>query len=114
MQKYLFASICLLFFACSAPDFNAVPADVIPKEKMVSILYDMHLAEGVVHIYPSQGDSNARRALGYYDLIYKKHGTSKEEFTKSYDFYVTHPVLMDSVYTRMIEQLNEKELLLRK
>ncbi|MES2689101.1 MAG: DUF4296 domain-containing protein [Bacteroidota bacterium] len=114
MQKYLFVSICILFFACSVPEYNTVPPDVIPKEKMVGILYDMHLAEGVIAIYPSKGDSNARRALGYYEIIYKKHSTTKEEFKKSYDFYIAHPVLMDSVYTNMIEKLNEKELLLRK
>lgn len=91
-----------------------VPADVIPQPKMQDILYDMHLAEGVIAIQPSQGDSNTRRALGYYDLIYRKHQVSKEEFKKSYEFYIQHPVLLDSVYTRMIEKLNETELLLRK
>lgn len=115
MQKYFFASICLtLFWACSVPDANTIPADVFPKEKMESILYDMHLAEGVIAISPTKGDSNARRALGYYDLIYQKHQVTKEEFKASYDFYIRHPVLMDSVYNNIIVRLSETESYLKK
>lgn len=115
MQKYLFASICLaLFFSCSVPDPNTIPENVIAQEKMEGILYDMHLAEGVIAINPSKGDTNARRALGYYDQIYKKHNITKEEFKTSYDFYIKHPVLMDSVYNDVIIRLSETESYLRK
>lgn len=114
MQKYLFAVICLLFFACAVPDKNTIPEDVIPKDKMERILYDLHMVEGIIAVFPTQGDSNAQRALGYYDEVYAKHQITKEEFVKSFDFYVKHPVLMDTVYTRMIERFNEEELLLRK
>lgn len=115
MQKYLFASICLLlFFACAVPDKNAIPDGVLKPEQMEAVLYDMHLAEGVVATVPHGADSNTRRALGYYQLIYKKHQVSEEQFKNSYQFYVQHPVLLDSVYGRVIEHLSVQESIIRK
>lgn len=115
MQKYLFAAITtVLFYACALPDKNQIPADVLSQHKMESILFDMHLAEGVVGNNPEKLDSNARKALGYYQMIYAKHQVSEEAFKKSFDFYTAHPVLLDSVYSHVIERLSLQENLLRK
>lgn len=115
MQKYLFIAICvLLFFACAVPDKNAIPEGVLKPEQMELVLYDMHLAEGVVATVPSGADSNARRALGYYQIIYKKHQVTEEQFKQSFQFYVQHPVLLDSVYGRVIERLSVQESIIRK
>ncbi len=115
MQKYLFVAISIvLFFSCSLPDANKIPADVLSKEKMEALLYDIHLAEGVIATTPTQADSNTRRALGYYEIIYKKHQVTETQFKQSYDFYTKHPVLLDSVYSRVIEKLSVQETILRK
>jgi hypothetical protein len=115
MQKYLFGAICLmLILACGKTDKNAIPPDVMNKEQMENILYDMHLAEGIVGYQSSGLDSNARKVLGYYEQIYKKNNLTKEQFIHSYDFYIQHPVMLDSIYSNIITKLSEQESLLRK
>ena len=115
MQKYLFGAICLiLILSCGKSDKNTIPADVLNKEQMESILYDMHLAEGIVGYEVRSSDSNARRVLGYYEQIYKKNNITKAQFNTSYQFYIQHPVMLDSIYSNIITKLSEHESILRK
>ncbi len=100
--------------SCSLPEYNQVPADVLSENKMQDILKDIHLAEGYLSINPSPGDSNLRKAKGFYELIYKKHGVTETDFQKSMDYYCEHPVLLDSVYSKLIINLSEMETNLRK
>lgn len=115
MRKYLLAGICTaIFFACSAPDRNAIPQDVMNKQLMESVIFDMHVAEGVITTEKMQGDSSHRKVLGLYQKVFKKYGITQEQFYKSYDFYVQHPVLLDSIYNNIISNLSEQESLYRK
>ncbi|MBW7844775.1 MAG: DUF4296 domain-containing protein [Bacteroidia bacterium] len=115
MQKYLFLFINLvLFVACAPKENNVVPADVISQETMQQILTDMHLAEAMAARNQESADTVAARALGYYEKIYTKYKITESEFMKSYDFYTQHPVLLDSIYSKMIDELSIKEAFLRK
>jgi hypothetical protein len=115
MQKYLFVTICLaLFAACAPTDKNKIPNTVLSQEKMQAILYDMHLAEAIANKTQAPLDSVAGKALGMYQEIYSKHQVSEEQFKTSYDFYIEHPVLLDSVYSRVIDELSVQEAFLRK
>ncbi len=100
--------------SCSVPDKSADPAGALPKQKMEDILVDLHLAGGIISATPAQADSNARRALGYYKPIFAKHGTNETEFKKSLDIYTMHPIALDSVYSKVIERLTERESSLRR
>ncbi|MFN3445230.1 MAG: DUF4296 domain-containing protein [Bacteroidia bacterium] len=115
MQKYLFVAICaVMFCACSNPNQNQLPANVLTQQQMEAVLYDMHLAEGLLTTEPKGGDTTARRALGMYEQIYKKHNITPEQFKASYQYYTNNPVVFDSVYNKIIERLSVQESILRK
>jgi hypothetical protein len=114
VQKYLSLFILLLLFSCApVTEQQERPDSILPEEKMVNILSDMHLAEALVNATPHGGDTNTHRIIDYYGAIYTKYDVTKEVFQSSYDYYVYHPVLLDSVYSKIIIKLSDKETRLR-
>lgn len=101
-------------FACAPKtEKEKMPDTILPQQKMVDIIADMHLAEAIVVANPHGGDTNTQKVIDYYGFIYKKHNVSKENFKTSYDYYIHHPVLLDSVYSDVITKLSDKETKMR-
>lgn len=109
MQKYLFIFIITCCFISCAPPKEEIPADVIAQGPMAEIIADIHLAEAFNGLHPKKGDTSASVTLGYYEVIYKKHGITKPQFDSSYHYYIHHPVMLDSVYNQVIEILSDRE-----
>lgn len=106
-QKFLIIlfSIALLL-GCHKGE-GKIPEDILPKNKMVAVLVDVHLARAAFDFSVIQGDSITRTA--YYDYIYKIHNVSKKNFTKSFSYYTEHFELMEKVYQEVIIELSKKQ-----
>jgi hypothetical protein len=95
-----------LFWSCSGTGFNSV--DVIGKDKMADILYDIALAEAFVETYQFKDSSlNKDSALQKeIDLVLRYHGVEPSRFSMSYQFYQQHPkdfkILIDTANDRAI------------
>ncbi len=114
MQKYSTLLILLLFFACQpATENEKMPNDILHQDKMVSIMAEMHIAETMARNTIHLGDTNVQTVINYYNFIYKKNHVTEETFKKSYDYYMMHPVLLDSVYSEIITKFNERQLHLK-
>lgn len=100
----LLLSIALLF-GCHKKGDN-VPDGILPKEKMVAVMIDIHIARAAFDFSVIQGDSLNR--VAYYDYIYKIHNVPKEQFIKSFNYYTEHPELMQKVYQEVIIELSKK------
>ena len=74
---------------------------------------ELHIAETMARSTIHLGDTNVQTVINYYDFIYKKNNISAEIFKKSYDYYMRHPVLLDSVYSEIITKLSEKQMHLK-
>jgi hypothetical protein len=80
-------------FSCSRS--GRVPSDIIGREKMGAILFDIGMAEGHLESFyfrdsTANRDSLLRREL---DKVLAIHHVSQSEFRRSYDFYKTHPAI---------------------
>ena len=84
-----------------------IPKDVLPKDKMTSILVDVHLAEAAMTLNNSQRDT--AKVMEYYDFIYKNHNTTKKQFTESYNFYLANPELLNKIYDDVLIELSKKQ-----
>ena len=106
LQYIQFAFLMLMLWSCSGAGFNSV--DVIGKDRMANILYDIALAESYVETYQLKDSSlNKDSALQKeIDLVLKYHGVEPLRFSKSYQFYQQHPqefkVLIDTANARAI------------
>lgn len=97
-----------MLFAC-APEIPHPPSDALSQTQMSDILAEMHVADAIASSKVGNADSSNQTAVNYRELIYKKHNTSHEKFTESFNFYKENPILMDSIYAEVITKLSNKE-----
>jgi len=100
--------IILLFFSCTTKD-KELPEGILTKEEMIPVLIDIQIAEANINIKKLKEDSIYQYAADYYDYIFEIHHISKEEFQKSYDYYLAHMNLMDEMYESVLNELIKKE-----
>lgn len=89
------------------------PADLLPEQKMVQILADVHIAEARIEnriMYPDT-------ALMIYNkeqqLILDKHGVEPEDFRATYSYYLNNLSQMDRLYEIILDTLSVREAKLR-
>ncbi len=108
LASVLILLMALLIYSCSAPKV-IIPKDILSKENMVAILTDIHLAESAVTLKFTNKDTSMYQAAEYTDFICKNHKTTKEQFNKSYDFYISHPELLNKIYDDVLTELSKKQ-----
>lgn len=88
-------------------------APPVPISKMSNILFDLQVAEdysigNFADSAKQHGiEKNADTLAYYYALTLKHHAISTEQLEQALNWYYAHPVLMDSVYKRVIDKANK-------
>lgn len=106
--------IILVLSGCT--DNKKIPPGVISQPRMEKILWDMMQADRYVasFIVPDKRDDSAikkEKAAVLYEQVFRLNKISKEEFLKSYRFYLGRPdltkVMFDSIAARADRKRNE-------
>lgn len=105
MVKYLLPLILLFFISCKE-EVVKKPNNLIPKDKMVSILYDISLLNA--------GRSINQNVLNEYGIvpmayIYKKHSIDSLQLINSDTYYASLPTVYEAIYTEVKEKLDNEE-----
>jgi len=105
-KYYLGISIAILS-AC-APESVQKTADtpdwVIPEDKMIVILTDVHLIEGARIGKKVLGDS--LYAIDHYTKLWDKHNIRESQYDSSFRFYSRNAEKMDLLYEEVITNLS--------
>jgi hypothetical protein len=106
-------AICLLILAClagcSAKD--KVPSDIIPRDRMSSILWDMVQAEQYSDAYLVKDSAHIDVKVGtlrLYQQVFQLHKVSLDEFRKSLHFYLDHPDMSRGLFDTALNQGNRQ------
>lgn len=103
---FLFAVIALI--SCGEKEATIeIPANILPKEKMVQVLTDVHLAEAEANLR-TLPDSTSKEPIGF-QKIFDKDSITKKQYEESLTFYIDHPVLLDSIYTQVLNELSKMQ-----
>ena len=96
-----------LFFLISCKDKEQIPKDILPKEKMQEVLWDLINAGEFLNGYIMIKDSIDKTAesVKIYGQVFQLHHITKEKFDKSYLYYREHPALMKLV----LDSLSKKQ-----
>jgi len=103
MKRLIPVLILLFFLSCS----EKTPEGVLPKDKMISLLADVHLIDGYSMAMPF--DSAFAQSPALYHSVFKKFGTDSARFRKSFEYYAMHPVQLDSMYKAVGRKLKKME-----
>ena len=114
--KYFYITFLLLFSLSSLigceESSKAANTNVIPEDQFVEILVECQLAEAQVNVLRALQPIYKDSILNYYAGIFEQHQITNEDFYYSLKEYSKDPQHLDSIYSRVILVLKEKEKLL--
>jgi len=83
---------------------------ILPKDKMIQVLLDIHLTESLFQAKKSANHKEALKLLSTeYEKIFKKHKITSEEFYSTFNYYLKHPAEMDSVYKDLVDVATQQQ-----
>ncbi len=86
-----------------------IPKDVMAMDKMEMILADMHITDAIAENKAQLGMNEKLLTEEYHEQIFKNHGTTRQEFLKSYKFYEDNPKLLNKMYDNILEKMSKRE-----
>ena len=119
-----------LLFSCSektGPSAPPEPANLIPRDKMVQVVADVHLLEAALsnhtnarpNAFPGirpngsaeeggSGETTVAKKIPYYN-IFKKHNVTREQYETSMTWYAAQPDVYNDLYTDVISELSRRQ-----
>ena len=96
----------LLFASCNSSTTNtSASKEKLPKEKMIEVLMDVHLAEASINTLDRNKKNGVTEIANQYAVIFKKHEVKAEDFFSTYNYYIEHAAIMDSVYGELVSRI---------
>ncbi len=99
------AFFLLLLVSCNSGTDISSSKEKLSKEKMVEVLLDVHLAEASFTVIARNKKDDQSEIKNEYALLFKKHEVQAEDFFSTYNFYIEHPALLDSVYGELVSRI---------
>jgi hypothetical protein len=109
--KYGYLLLLCAIISCGSSNNNVIPepSDLIDKETMTNIITDLHIADAGVQRLYLPPDSAEQLVKIYYAAIAQKYGISFATINNSFNYYLSKPALLDSMFTKSIEKLSTLE-----
>lgn len=107
----LLGLLLALLAGCARPEEVAPPAQLLPKEKMVSLLVQLHLLEARVEASRLPADSARALYQSQQKLVLWQNNVSITDsvLQRSYRYYAINHKDMDEIYTAVIDSLQKRE-----
>lgn len=111
-SSLLLAFNFFLLMACNSNTIIKKPHHLIPKDKMVAIIFDSYIAKTAKKRKNIQGSIN----INYHALLYKKHNIDSASFHQSLKYYTSdikqNEEILKQVKAKIQQQLSiaEKKL----
>jgi hypothetical protein len=109
------AGLLMFLIIAGCTNNDKIPSGIIDKPRMEKILWDMMQADRYVasFITAKEGDSAKKKlqAAEIYEQVFRLNKISRDEFLKSYKFYLGRPditkVIFDSISAKADRHRNE-------
>ena len=100
--------LCWVLTGCSNKD--QAPAGILPKEKMEEVLWDMIQAERFTSTFVAKDSSKNVKTENFklYAQVFSIHQITKEEFIKSYKFYLSRPDIARVMFDSLASKANRR------
>lgn len=101
LQHIIFFSLIALLALSSC---TLRPKNVLSRNKMVDVLYDLHKTDGVVHVQAVSyvQDEELKK---YYEATLLKHGITQAQFDSSLVWYTDNPKRFNKIYPLVIARI---------
>lgn len=107
MRKF-FLTALVIVFACS-PDKNE-PQDLIPKEKMIVLLTEVHILEAKIKGLKIRPSDSANVVYDHYEkMLFADFNISQEQYQRSFNYYVDNTQEFKKIYDAVVDTLMRRE-----
>jgi hypothetical protein len=89
---------------------NTKPKGLLSQDKMVNVLIDIQITEGIASALPIAYDSSQVLYKLLEKEVFMKHQVEDSVFTESLRYYLQYPAIMDKMYAQIIDSLASKEI----
>lgn len=108
MNRVFFLLLGWLVVACRQPE--SVPDDLVPEEKMVGFLSDLHVAEQRVNDLRLLAQDSSLAVFQRIEAdLYRKHRIDTAAYRRSYAYYAARPELFRRIYQGVVDSLTHAE-----
>lgn len=83
-----------------------IPDSIIQPEVMISALMDIQIAESAAMQLKTDSLTPTSLIREYYPDIFGHYDITEAEFKRSYTYYTEHPLVLNYIYEKVLEQLN--------
>jgi hypothetical protein len=102
---------CVFFFIFlfSCTDKTSVPSNIIPREKMENVLWDMIVADRYAYqvlIRDSLKLDVKQKTQELYSQVLRVHSVKDDEFITSFKFYMSRPDLIRNIFDTLSAKAN--------
>lgn len=103
MKKYFLLINVIVGFSCSS---TGDQQEIISSATMVELLIDIHILEARVDKLRLSNDSAYAVYNTFERELFEKQGVDKPQYEASYQYYLSNPILLDKIYTIVVDSLN--------
>jgi hypothetical protein len=110
-----FIIFCLLCFlaSCGRSEKEMLPVrlatdSVIPRNKMIRILVDVHLVEASLNLQKGRGSNVSFLTQNYYQWLFTRYHISQQRFRDNLNYYKSDPESFSKMYDEVVKNLNDK------
>lgn len=102
MKRFYALFVVLLIWSCNDKVTYEKPENLIGKEKMTDLLYEMHIAIGTSNIKNVHLEKNRN----YMSLVYDKYGIDSTQFASSNLYYTSNIIEYEEIYEEVERRLD--------
>lgn len=109
MIKKLLACLgaLLIIAACQQEEMIQKPNGLLPEDKMISFLVDMHIAEAKMgYVQVNDRDSLEIIFRNYEKALFEKHQINDSAYYRSYEYYLADMEKMHEIYSAVVDSLS--------
>jgi hypothetical protein len=82
---------------------------IIPKKKLIPVLVDMHLADGMALVIPYSSSTLKLDSAELYSAVFSKHHVTKVMFDSTMAYYIQKPDKLQAIYLEVNAILSKME-----
>ncbi len=105
-------AILVMAVMISCTDSEAVPKDVMGIEKMEKVMWDMIQADRFAATYIIRDSAKVNvtdETFKAYDRVFQIHKISKDDFIRSFKFYLDRPDLSKKMFDSLVSYGQKKK-----
>lgn len=106
--RLLFVFIIILT-SCVREQKREIPEWLVPEDKMIGFLIEMHIVESKMTRLGIKRDSTAQIFAHYQNELFEKYDIVDSNYFKSYNYYLEDVDAMSRMYSIIVDSLSVRE-----